>query len=58
MKQIQIIFKSGADITIWVKSYSVGQTNGRLFIDHTPADGHPEIIALDNNEIAAVLELT
>ena len=58
MKQIKVIFKSGADITIWVKSYSVGYTNDRLFIDHVPAEGHPEIKALDSTEIAAVLELS
>lgn len=57
MKQIKIIFKSGADITLWLKSYSVGRTSGRLFLDHTPVEGHPKIVALDSTEIAAVLEL-
>lgn len=58
MKQIKVIFKSGADITLWVKSYTVGCTNEYIFIDHVPAEGQPKIVEALSTEIVAVLELT
>ena len=56
MKQIKVIFKSGADITIWVEDYAwVDQL--RYFRVY-PAEGHPSVPYINTAEIAAVLELT
>ena len=54
MKQIKVIFKSGADITLWVKDYWFDEDK---CLRATKTEGQPEIMALDNTEIVAVLEL-
>lgn len=54
MKQIKVIFKSGADITIWVEDYWFDEDK---CLRATKTEGQPEIMALDNTEIVAVLEL-